>query len=55
MHLEELIQLLIEHSEEELNVIHNSLNKGSVAKPSMMVKQGAFELYVSGKIKKDVI
>lgn len=43
------------HSEEELNVIHNSLNKGSVAKPSMMVKQGAFELYVSGKIKKDVI
>lgn len=39
------------NSEEELNVIHNSLNKRSLAKPSNIVKQGAFELYVSGSRK----
>lgn len=35
-------------SDEIINVLHNALNKRSSAKPSEMVEQGAFELYVTG-------
>jgi len=36
------------NSDEILNMLHNSLNKRSVFKPSNAVQEGAFELYVTG-------